>query len=121
MYCVAFLKDSLKSKVLVYGVYALEISQTVMSAMTAFHVFATGYGNFAAYGDIWIVWFSIPLMSGIGASNKPIHCSIAESPSFFQRLKRSTPIASAASPHPWLFQVWFYLYAIFFEAMHILF
>jgi hypothetical protein len=70
MYHVAFPKDSLNSKVLVYGVYALEIAQTVMSTMTAFHVFATGYGNFAAYNDIWIVWFSVPLMSGIGGSNE---------------------------------------------------
>lgn len=67
MYYIAFPNDSLKSKVLVYTVYALEIAQTVMSTMTAFHVFATGYGDFDAYNDIWIVWFSVPLMSGIVA------------------------------------------------------
>jgi hypothetical protein len=105
MYYVAFSKDSLKCKVLVYGLYALEIAQTVMSAMTAFHAFATGYGNFAACNDIWIVWFNIPLIRGINTSNKPIHRSTDESP-FFQKslswLKRSTPTASASSPIHWV-------------------
>ena len=89
------------------------------------HFRATGYGNVAAYNDIWIVWFSIPLMSGIGTSNKLIHCPTAESPSFFQKLlfwlKRSTPIASASFPIPWSFQVRFCLYTSFFEAVDILF
>jgi hypothetical protein len=67
VYYVAFPKDSLKTKILVYGVYTLEIVQTVMSTIIAFHVFATGYGDSAAYNDIWIVWVSVPLMSGLGA------------------------------------------------------
>ena len=54
----------------------------VVSVITAFHAFTTGYGHLAAYNDIWIMWFSIPLMGGI---NKPIHCSTDESP-FFQKL-----------------------------------
>ena len=54
----------------------------VVSMITAFHAFTTGYGHLAAYNDIWIMWFSIPLIGGI---NKPIHCSTDESP-FFQKL-----------------------------------
>ena len=117
MYYVAFPKDFLKSKVLVYGVDALEIPQTI--------IFARRVMGTLQLITIWIVWFSIPLMSGIGTSNKLIHCSTAESPSFFQKLlswlKRSTPMASASFPIPWSFQVRFYLYTIFFEAVDILF
>ena len=91
-----------------YGVYVLEISQIVMSAMTAFHIFATGYGNLAAYTDIWIAWFSIPLMSVIGISNKPIHCSTTESP-FFQNLSNSLVVLGMVL-----------LVRHFFEAVYIL-
>ena len=103
-------KDFLKRKVLVYGVCSGDFPHNHVRE-DSFPCLRDGLWEFhGLYNDIWIVWLSIPLMSGIGTSNKPIHCSTAESP-FFQKLlswlKHSMPIASASSPIPWSFQVYF--------------
>ena len=113
IYHVAFPKDSLKSKVLAYGVYALEIAQTVMTTMTAFHIFA-------ACNDIWIVWFSVPLMSGMGPSTQLIHCSTEESKVAFVAEDSMYVYRTCILSNSLVISGVVYLYVVFFQAVHIL-
>jgi len=65
MYYLAFPTDPRRNKFFVYSIFLLEIIQTVIITMSAFHVFAEGYGNFAFFNDIDLAWFSVPTLSGI--------------------------------------------------------
>ncbi|KAF9551720.1 hypothetical protein CPC08DRAFT_768677 [Agrocybe pediades] len=67
MYYLAFPRDPLRNKILVYGVLALEFAQTCLLCHSAFHTFATGYGNMYALDEIGLIWLSVPIMSGIVA------------------------------------------------------
>ncbi|KAF4613077.1 hypothetical protein D9613_011095 [Agrocybe pediades] len=67
MYYLAFPRDPLRNKILVYGVLALEFTQTCLLCHGAFHTFATGYGNMLALDEIGLIWLSVPIMSGIVA------------------------------------------------------
>jgi len=66
MYYLAFPKDPLRNKIVVYTVYVLELLQTVIITTSAFHVFAAGYGNFTFYNGVELAWFSVPIISGLG-------------------------------------------------------
>jgi hypothetical protein len=67
LYYLAFPKDPLGHKSLVYGSFALESAQTFMFTSSAFRTFATGFGNPEILNDIDILWFTVPIMSGIVA------------------------------------------------------
>ncbi|KAF9555077.1 hypothetical protein CPC08DRAFT_147295 [Agrocybe pediades] len=67
MYYVAFPRDPLRNKIIVYSIYVLELLQTVIITASAFHVFASGYGNFSYYNGIELAWFSVPLITGVVA------------------------------------------------------
>ncbi|KAF8162618.1 hypothetical protein B0H34DRAFT_692074 [Crassisporium funariophilum] len=67
MYYLAFPKDSLRSKILVYGVYLLEVLQTVLTTQVGFHAFAEGFGNLGSLDEIGLTWLAIPVISGIVA------------------------------------------------------
>ncbi|KDR72410.1 hypothetical protein GALMADRAFT_143241 [Galerina marginata CBS 339.88] len=60
-------QDPPRNKVFVYLVYVLEVTQTIIITMSAFHVFAAGYGNFAFYNNVELAWFSVPVISGMVA------------------------------------------------------
>ncbi|KAF8162608.1 hypothetical protein B0H34DRAFT_643560, partial [Crassisporium funariophilum] len=67
MYYLAFPKDSVRSKSLVYGVYLLEILQTILISQVAFHAFGEGFGNLVALDEIGLTWLAVPVISGIVA------------------------------------------------------
>lgn len=74
LYYIAFPKDRLICKCLVYGVCALETLQTVIITHDAFASFGRGFGSFEALDNIQLTCLSIPFLSGIGASqNFPAH------------------------------------------------
>ena len=66
MYYLAFPSDSIRNKLFVYSVFAIEILQTVVITKSAFHVFAVGYGNFSYYNAIDLAWLDVPVVSGVG-------------------------------------------------------
>ncbi|KAF8148052.1 hypothetical protein B0H34DRAFT_273504 [Crassisporium funariophilum] len=49
----------------VYGVYLLEIIQTVIMTRSAFHAFGEGFGNYKALDDIGLQWLGVPLISAV--------------------------------------------------------
>ncbi|PPQ96551.1 hypothetical protein CVT26_006338 [Gymnopilus dilepis] len=67
MYYLAFPSDSIRNKLFVYLVFAIEILQTVVITKSAFHVFAVGYGNFSYYNAIDLAWLDVPVVSGVVA------------------------------------------------------
>ncbi|KAF4616578.1 hypothetical protein D9613_008944 [Agrocybe pediades] len=67
LYHLAFPKDPLRNKILVYSVFILEIVQTCIITDTAFRVFGFGYGDISYFNDIGIAWFSVPIITGLVA------------------------------------------------------
>ncbi|KAF8956586.1 hypothetical protein BDZ97DRAFT_1851021, partial [Flammula alnicola] len=57
----------MSTKALVYGDYILEATQTFLLTTSAFRSFATGFGNPEVLNDVDILWFSVPILSGIVA------------------------------------------------------
>ena len=66
MYYQAFPIDPKRNKFFVYSVFILEVTQTIITTQDAFHVFGEGYGNFAFLDSIELVWFNVPILTGIG-------------------------------------------------------
>jgi len=67
VYYLAFPKDRAAYKALVYGAFLLEATQTFLFTSSAFRTFATGFGNPAVLDQVDILWFSVPIMSGLVA------------------------------------------------------
>jgi len=63
IYYLAFPKDPVKRKILVYGIYAVELVQTILFTNEAFKQFAAGFGSFAALNHIGSAWFAVPILS----------------------------------------------------------
>lgn len=67
IYHLTFSDDRRISKVLVYGVYLIEVVQTVMSAVDIYHWFGIGYGNMDYLMDTFTTPFNTPLLCGVVA------------------------------------------------------
>ncbi|KAF8956589.1 hypothetical protein BDZ97DRAFT_182300 [Flammula alnicola] len=67
LYYLAFPKDQMSTKALVYGDYILEATQTFLLTTSAFRSFATGFGNPEVLNNVDILWFSVPILSGKAA------------------------------------------------------
>ncbi|PBK85468.1 hypothetical protein ARMGADRAFT_1128834 [Armillaria gallica] len=67
LYYLAFPKDRKFTKYLVYGIYIVEIVQTMFVTHDAFAVFGYGFGDLIALTDMHFNWFAVPIMSGIVA------------------------------------------------------
>ncbi|KDR68068.1 hypothetical protein GALMADRAFT_146561 [Galerina marginata CBS 339.88] len=67
LYYLAFPDDRIQSKILVYGTYALETVQTILIAQSAFKTFAAGFGNPESLDKVGLLWFTVPLLTGIVA------------------------------------------------------
>ncbi|KAF4613883.1 hypothetical protein D9613_007533 [Agrocybe pediades] len=63
IYHLAFPKDATWIKFLVYGVYAAEIAQTIMLTAQGFQTFASGFGDMRAVVRVYLLWFSVPILS----------------------------------------------------------
>ena len=58
--------DPLHRKILVYGVYAAELVQTILYAKMGFQEYAAGFGNIVALNEIGLFWFIAPILTAIG-------------------------------------------------------
>ncbi|KAJ7207259.1 hypothetical protein GGX14DRAFT_456735 [Mycena pura] len=67
LYYEAFPNDRLSTKCLVYGVYTVEIAQTILITHDAFSVFGYGFGNLSALTSMHFNWLTVPIMSGFVA------------------------------------------------------
>ena len=66
IYYLAFPDDPLARKVLVYVVYAAELTQTILFTEMAFKTFAAGFGNFQSLNEVGSLWFAMPILTSIG-------------------------------------------------------
>ena len=69
LYYLGLSNDPLYRKVLVYGVYAAELVQTILYAKMGFQEYAAGFGNIVALDEIGLFWFIAPILTAIGMYN----------------------------------------------------
>ncbi|KDR71716.1 hypothetical protein GALMADRAFT_159155 [Galerina marginata CBS 339.88] len=67
LFHLAFPNDRLEYKALVYGSYVLETMQTLFFGYSAFKTFVTGFGDLEVMDRIDVLWFSVPVLSGLVA------------------------------------------------------
>ena len=66
LYYQAFPKDRKSTKHLVYGLYVVELIQTILVTYDAFAIFGYGFGDLEALTKIHFNWLVVPIMGGIG-------------------------------------------------------
>lgn len=67
IYYLVFPNDPLQRKLLVYGVYAIELVQAIIYARMAYLQFAANFGEYLAVDTIpTVFWFGVPILISIG-------------------------------------------------------
>ena len=69
LYYLGLSNDPLYRKTLVYGVYAVELVQTILYSKKGYQEFATGFGNVLALEEVGLLWFATPVLTAIGVYN----------------------------------------------------
>ncbi|KAJ7195948.1 hypothetical protein GGX14DRAFT_376570, partial [Mycena pura] len=67
LYYEAFPNDRLFINCLVYGVYTVELTRTILITRDSFTAFGYGFGNISALTDIHLNWLTVPVMGGFVA------------------------------------------------------
>ncbi|KAF9467739.1 hypothetical protein BDZ94DRAFT_900411 [Collybia nuda] len=67
-YYRAFPNDRPFLKILVYGVFTLEVVQTILVARDAFDTFVVGFADLTTLSNIRLLWLSFPVLGGIVGS-----------------------------------------------------
>ncbi|KAJ7118657.1 hypothetical protein C8R43DRAFT_1077207 [Mycena crocata] len=67
IYFSAFPKDRRASKLLVAGVFALELIETAANTRDMIHIFGVGWGTMDALDDVGWAWFSVPVLGSVNA------------------------------------------------------
>ncbi|KAJ7336884.1 hypothetical protein DFH08DRAFT_784177 [Mycena albidolilacea] len=67
LYYEAFPNDRRSNKCLVYGIYLLELVQTILLTHDAFMNFGYGFGNVKALTSMHFYWLTVPVMSAVVA------------------------------------------------------
>ncbi|KAJ7705706.1 hypothetical protein B0H16DRAFT_1635820 [Mycena metata] len=67
LYYEAFPKDRVWQKCLVYGVYTVELVQTILISHDAFANFGYGFGDISALTNMHFDWLTVPIMSGLAS------------------------------------------------------
>ncbi len=75
LYYLAFLDDRQFAKYLIYGIYAIEFVQTMLTAHNVFATFGYGFGDMDALNKMNFNWLTVPIMSAVGVQN--ICCQFA--------------------------------------------
>ncbi|KAF5334168.1 hypothetical protein D9758_014833 [Tetrapyrgos nigripes] len=65
MYYMAFPKDRLVLKMLVYGCFILDTAQTVMNIADAFSIFGSGFGDMGNLRKMHLAGLSVPIITGL--------------------------------------------------------
>jgi hypothetical protein len=63
MYYVSFAKDHWGVKTLVYGIFLIELVQTIIRAVDKFEIDVMRYGDVTVLSEELHFWFSTPIMS----------------------------------------------------------
>jgi hypothetical protein len=65
-YYLSFPKDPIYMKVLVYFSIILELLQTLLVTHDTYDIFVKGFGDIADLDDLRFLWFTLPILGGIG-------------------------------------------------------
>jgi hypothetical protein len=65
MYHLGFPTDRVHMRCLVYGVYLLQLVQSVLVIKTGFRIFVTNFGVVGVLDQIDTLWLSVPILSAI--------------------------------------------------------
>ncbi|KIM49808.1 hypothetical protein M413DRAFT_21946 [Hebeloma cylindrosporum] len=65
LYHLAFPRDQVYMKCLVYGIYFVELVQSVLIVETGFRTFVTSFGDVQVFDRIETVWLSVPILTAI--------------------------------------------------------
>ena len=65
MYWLAFPNDRTFLKCLVYGIYTLEFTQSVLIIESGFRTYVTGFGDVEGFNQL-NMWLSVPIFTAIG-------------------------------------------------------
>ncbi|PBK86532.1 hypothetical protein ARMGADRAFT_1086380 [Armillaria gallica] len=65
LYYLAFPNDKKFIKYLVYGIYIVELVQTILASHDAFATFGYGFGDLDALTDVHFYWLIVPIMSAV--------------------------------------------------------
>ncbi|KIJ56130.1 hypothetical protein M422DRAFT_239336 [Sphaerobolus stellatus SS14] len=68
LYYLSFPKDSKYLKILVYGLYMLEIAQTCILMNDAWKWFIAGWGHVDRLQSFYLEWFNVPILDGFISS-----------------------------------------------------
>jgi len=66
LYYLAFPKDRMFLKCIVYGIYFLELVQSALIIKTGFRIFVTMFGDVEVLDQIEMAWLSVPILTSIG-------------------------------------------------------
>ncbi|KAF9551723.1 hypothetical protein CPC08DRAFT_768680 [Agrocybe pediades] len=67
IYYLAFRKEPIVNRILVYTVFLIMVVQTVLLSQTAFDTFGRGFGQIDTVDNISHIWFSVPILGSIVA------------------------------------------------------
>ncbi|KDR73747.1 hypothetical protein GALMADRAFT_19137, partial [Galerina marginata CBS 339.88] len=65
LYAVAFPKDHIRLKTIVYTITMLETIQTIMTTASLFNSYVYGFLSLENVDQVNTYWFSVPILSGI--------------------------------------------------------
>ncbi|KDR67926.1 hypothetical protein GALMADRAFT_105210 [Galerina marginata CBS 339.88] len=68
LYYIAFPKDRIHSKLLVYGLFVIETLQSMLIGRDMFLTFAIGFANVSELTNVNHSWFTMPILGGFVAS-----------------------------------------------------
>ncbi|KAK0483070.1 hypothetical protein EDD18DRAFT_1084260 [Armillaria luteobubalina] len=68
LYYLAFPKDRRFVKYLVYGIYIVEMAQTILVTYNAYMILGYDFSGLDAFTDKHFNWLAVPIMGGIAAS-----------------------------------------------------
>jgi len=53
-------------KIIVYGVYSVEVAQTIMLGVQGIEAYGPGFGNIVTLSRTYLLWFAVPVLSSTG-------------------------------------------------------
>jgi len=66
LYYLAFPKDSIYNKILVYTIFTIEVVQTLFIGRDMFAIFVLGFGDLSVLTQIHFAWLTLPIFGGVG-------------------------------------------------------
>jgi len=74
LYSQASLEDTVKTKILVYAVYILQMTQIIIFMDNGFQEFTADFGDIVAFNQFKTNWFSVCVIGGIGVCHMRRNC-----------------------------------------------